>query len=46
MLEAIHLRFSELVGAKRKATYRRKGNQCRDARDWVGAAKAYRQMSI
>lgn len=35
--------LSELVGAKRKATYRRKGNQCRDARDWVGAAKAYRQ---
>lgn len=34
--------LSELVSARRKATHRRKGNQCRDARDWVGAAKAYR----
>lgn len=33
--------LSKLLTGKRKASDRRKGNQCRDARDWAGAADAY-----
>ena len=33
--------LSKLLGGKRRASDRRLGNQCRDARDWPGAASAY-----
>lgn len=33
--------LSKVLGGGRKANDRRKGNQCRDARDWAGAASAY-----
>lgn len=35
--------LSKVLGVGRKASDRRKGNQCRDARDWPGAAQAYSQ---
>ncbi|MCB4862002.1 glycosyltransferase [Sphingobium sp. PNB] len=33
--------LSKLLDGKRKVSDRRKGNQCRDARDWAGAVNAY-----
>lgn len=33
--------LSKIVGGGRNASDRRRGNQCRDARDWQGAAQAY-----
>lgn len=35
--------LSKILDNKRKVNYRRKGNECRDARDWPGAANAYTQ---
>jgi len=33
--------LSKILDSKRKVSDRRKGNQCRDARDWAGAVNAY-----
>jgi glycosyltransferase involved in cell wall biosynthesis len=33
--------LSKILDSKRKVSDRRKGNQCRDARDWRGAVNAY-----
>ncbi len=35
--------LSKILGKGRRASDRRQGNQCRDARDWAGAASAYRR---
>lgn len=35
--------LSKILDNKQKLNYRRKGNQCRDAQDWLGAAEAYTQ---
>ena len=35
--------FSKIFNPKRKVNYRRRGDQCRDAKDWLGATSAYIQ---
>lgn len=35
--------LSKILGMGRKVSDRRKGNQCRDARDWSGAVSAYQR---
>jgi glycosyltransferase involved in cell wall biosynthesis len=35
--------LSNIFGSTRRANDRRTGNQCRDARDWPGAANAYKR---
>ena len=38
--------LSKILGKNQEVNYRRKGNQCRDARDWPGAANAYSQHLV
>ncbi len=35
--------LSKILSTRQNVNYRRKGNQCRDARDWPGAVAAYTQ---
>jgi tetratricopeptide (TPR) repeat protein len=35
--------FDKIFNPKRKLNYRRRGDQCRDAKDWLGATSAYIQ---
>lgn len=35
--------FEKIFNPKRKVNYRRRGDQCRDAKDWLGATSAYIQ---
>lgn len=41
-----HEMLSKILSTKHNMNYRRKGNQCRDARDWPGAVAAYTQHLV